>query len=81
MNALQDYQSSHNLVGFVVARECLISISRILGMSTVLLFARFFDQDTAVVITTILTSICPIIQTIVANIYHKTRDKAKLQIQ
>ncbi len=81
MNALQDYQQTHNLVGFVIAKECLISLSRVIGMGTVLLFACFLDQDTAVVVTTVLTSLCPIIQTIVANIYHAKRDRAKKQMQ
>ncbi len=81
MNALQDYQQDTNLVGFVVAREYLTSIGRIVGMCTVFLFARFFDQDTAVACTTVLVSLCPIIQIVVANIYHKKRDKAKIQAQ
>ncbi len=78
MNALQDYQEEINLVGFVVAREYQTSIGRILGMSTVFLFATFFDQDTAVACTTVLMSMAPITQIIVANIYHHRREREKL---
>ena len=77
MNALQDYQQSSNLIGFVAAREYQTSLGRIIGMSTVFIFALFFDQDKAVACTAVLFSLCPIIQVIVANIYHKRREKEK----
>lgn len=79
MNALQDYQQQSNILGHIIAREYMTNIGRIVGMSTVFLFALFMDQDSAVAAAVILCSCCPIIQVAAANIYHRKRDQKKLQ--
>ena len=77
MNALQDYASSENLVGRVIAKETYLSASRCISMLFIVLCEKLLPGDMYLYVSVIILSLFPIIQVIYCNHYHKKRDSLK----
>lgn len=63
MNAINEFQHEENITGRVIAREIVLSIGRIVGMSLIIVLSLIFKENymiIAVPILSIFAIICPI---------------------
>jgi MFS family permease len=80
MNAMSDYMDQQNILGHVISKEIGITIGRLLGMLTIVIFSFVFPEDLFLPIAVIFCSLFPIYLVIYATWYHHQRDKDKISL-
>lgn len=74
MNAMSDYMENENILGYVIAKEIAITLGRVMGMSTILVFSWVFSEQLFLPLSVVFCSLFPVYLTLYASAYHKQRE-------